>query len=333
MKVGLCSSHEYQNAVSYPMKLIEKKMNRLSGDWSPRFADALDKYGIEYGVVYIDRHDWVEQADKYDVLIWKPRYMGVESSQFFKEKIYFLQHVMKKRVYPNYETVWHFDSKVAQHYLLKYQNINTPNTFASFDYNDSIGMAKKANYPVVYKKSNGAASSAVRMVKSKKQLIRKINQKFVWVKAVNKLFKSNFDSFGYTYFQEFVKENPGDLRVNIIGHRYASGFWRQNRKNDFRASGSGRLDYGREIPPDVIKYCADISRKNKFDSMGYDILFRGDEFLVVEMSYGYTDRYLYNTNGYYSLDDSGEIESFTEGHFWPQELWVKWIIEDSGLID
>ena len=67
--------------------------------------------------------------------------------------------------------------------------------------------------------------------------------------------------------------------------------------------------------------------------MGYDILFRGDEFLVVEMSYGYTDRSLYNTNGYYSLDDSGEIESFTEGHFWPQELWVKWIIEDSGLIE
>src|SRR5699024_9900264 len=99
----------------------------------------------------------------------------------------FIQNIMKKRIYPNYETVWHFDSKVAQKYLLEYQKIKTPKNFASFSYNECIEIAKELQYPIVYKKSNGAGSSNVKLIKEGKKLIKNINNKFLWNRIINSI--------------------------------------------------------------------------------------------------------------------------------------------------
>ena len=47
----------------------------------------------------------------------------------------------------------------------------------------------------------------------------------------------------YILWQEFIPDNQRDFRVTIIGRRYAFVFWRNNRPGDFRASGSGLIDY------------------------------------------------------------------------------------------
>ena len=134
-----------------------------------------------------------------------------------------------------------------------------------------------------------------------------------------------FDRFGQIYVQEFLEGNKADLRITVIGDKYAYGFWRKNRENDFRASGSGNIDYQTDIPQNVIRYCSQISKRYGFDSMAYDILFRDSDFFIVEMSYGYNESALYNSKGYYELDQNGGVLCFNEGNHWPQELWVKWI--------
>src|SRR5690606_9843799 len=53
---------------------------------------------------------------------------------------------------------------------------------------------------------------------------------------------------GYVYFQEFVGGNDSDIRVVVIGGR-AFAIRRMVRKNDFRASGSGRILYDPAIIP------------------------------------------------------------------------------------
>ncbi len=333
MKIGICVSNEYPKVKNSILKVLQSKFKKEFGDWSLKFATFMDQKGINYDFVNIDEDNWIEKIDKFDILIWKPQFMGISSSQFFKEKVYFIQHIMKKRIYPNYETVWHFDSKIAQKYIFEYQKIKTPKTFASFSYNECIEIANNLQYPVVYKKSNGAGSSNVKLVKSKKALIRKINNNFLWNRVINALLRKKVkDPFGYLYFQEFIKGNFSDLRVNIIGDKYGFGFYRFNRKNDFRASGSGKIDYNQLIPHEILEYCLDISKKNKFDSMAYDILFTEDGFVIVEMSYGYSDIAVYNSKGYYIFDKKGKISSFVEGHFWPQELWIQWLIEDSKIL-
>jgi glutathione synthase/RimK-type ligase-like ATP-grasp enzyme len=57
------------------------------------------------------------------------------------------------------------------------------------------------------------------------------------------------------YLQKFIKNNDGDYRVTVIGGKFAYSFKRLNRPNDFRASGSGRIDYSSTPNEEIIAYC------------------------------------------------------------------------------
>lgn len=327
MKIGLCISHEEYNLHGKVINRINK--NRVK-DWSEKFETVFVKEKINYEKIFIDKDDWIEQISSCDVVIWKPRFIGITSSQYFKEKIYFIQYVIKKRVFPNYETVWHFDSKIAQKYFFQYNKVPIPKTFVTFDYNEAMKFSKNTEYPIIFKLSSGAGSRNVRMIKNKEQLQSLVNFWFdnnLLKKVIKRLFKLNYyiDSFGQIYLQEFINNNSADLRITIIGDKYAFGFWRNNRDNDFRASGSGKIDYDRKIPQNIVQYLCKLNKDFQFDSMAYDIIFRDNEFVIVEMSYGYLDKAIYNANGYYLLDENCNVCQFVEGHYWPQEMWVKWL--------
>ena len=133
------------------------------------------------------------------------------------------------------------------------------------------------------------------------------------------------ENYGSVYWQEFVEGNTADLRITVIGDCYAVGFWRKNRPNDFRASGSGRIDYSREIPEAPLRYCMDLSRRLGFDSMCYDILFRGKDYVIVEMSYAYVDSAVFSAKGHYERDCDDRL-TFVERHTWPQSLWIDWAL-------
>lgn len=329
MRIAVGISNQQINIRNSVLKPFNKRLFYQGYNWAVKFSESLKKEGISCDTVEMDKSDWIDKLKPYDVLIWKPQFLGVRSAQILKEKIFFIQFYMNKRVYPSYETIWHFDSKIAQSYLLKYQRIRTPDTFVTFDYNEAVNKAGRLKYPVVLKESGGASSSGVSLVKSAKAMMRYINRRFLWENLLSRKVSSRlFDRFGQLYIQTFLRGNAADLRITIIGNCYAFGFWRRNRPNDFRASGSGRLDYNTKLPEHVISYCAWISRNNRFDSMAYDILFKKDKFYIIEMSYGYNDKAVYNCSGYYVLNEKCEIESFIEGHYWPQQIWVKWLTDN-----
>jgi len=325
MKIGVCVSNEKLKFEKFPMKLLQKLFNKSTPDWSNKFIEVLELYKLDYCKIFIDKDDWINMVKQCDVLIWKPKFMGPMSSSFFKEKVFFIQYVLGKRIYPNFETIWHFDSKIAQKYIFDNSNIKTPKTYVIFDYNEAISKSMTIKYPIVLKKSNGAGSANVKLIKNKIQFQKVIIKEFIFRRIMANILKFGIDPFGYVYFQEFIKDNKRDLRINIIGDRYAVGFWRENRRNDFRASGSGKIDYTREIPKEVIEYCARISKENKFDSMAYDVLFKDGDFVIIEMSYGFVDKAFYNASGYYELDEDGRVSNFIARNTWPQELWIKWL--------
>jgi glutathione synthase/RimK-type ligase-like ATP-grasp enzyme len=327
-------------------------------NWHTGFASALDKkieagLSCSYSCINMEANNWLEKILEHDFLIWKPAFMGVKSASHVKEKIYFLQYIAKKLVIPNYETIWHFESKIAQSYIFSYLGIKTPKTVATFDYHDAKHLLDLAKMPVVIKSSNGAASNAVSLEKSKDHLATRLENTFneqLWFESNQKpkgpkwLFYlrnlsnrwgkarliqtilDNKDEMGGIYWQDFIEGNSADLRITVIGDRYAVGFWRNNRPNDFRASGSGRIDYSKPIPEEVIRYCLQISRNQNFDSMCYDILFTSDSFVINEMSYAFVDKAVFNANGYYFLDPENQL-AFINRHTWPQELWVDWALQ------
>jgi glutathione synthase/RimK-type ligase-like ATP-grasp enzyme len=330
------------------------------GLWYRRFVDALnDKvrtgYPLAYDIVDLDQHDWVDQIAAHDLVIWKPNFMGPRSSSLFKEKIYFIETYLRKLVVPNFASVWHFESKVSQSYLFRFAGIHTPETTVSFNYEDALELVAQETFPLVFKRSHGAGSSNVKLIpnaraarveiskifaqqvwdretqkgRSRVQIvIRNMLKPWLWSKIRQNILKD--ERSGVVYWQEYVPHNSADLRITAIGDRYAYGFWRNNRPGDFRASGSGRVDYQREIPEDVIKLCLQINRKYDFDSMAYDVLFDSERrAIIAEMSYGYLDSVPQKTKGYYELQNNGEVV-LRPGHTWPEQLWVDWALIRAG---
>ena len=323
--------------------------------WYEKFVQALDEkksqgISLQVKTINLEAHDWLEQVEAADLILWKPNYMGIKSASFFKEKIYFLQYIAEKVVVPNFQTIWHFDSKVAQSYLFSHYKIKSPRTVVSMDYKDAVRTSSESRFPQVFKLSYGAGGKNVQLVNDRnnarkqlqkifcvpiydeekrrlfsglKVMLRHFGKKWLWYRTFHRLYEK-YENVAAGYFQEFIPGNTADLRITVIGDRYAFGFWRNNRPRDFRASGSGLVDYERPIPDEAVNYCIELNRKMNFDSMCYDLLFKENGFVITEMSYGYKAEAVYNAPGYYLFED-GSL-TFHKGHVWPQQLWVDWAL-------
>ena len=82
----------------------------------------------------------------------------------YKEKVFVIEKILNKACFPDYQTIWHYESKIAQTYLFKYYAVQSPNTFVSFDYKDSLNFSETAELPIVFKESHGAGGSKVSLL-------------------------------------------------------------------------------------------------------------------------------------------------------------------------
>lgn len=303
-------------------------------NWTDRFAMALESereyfdLPVQWQIESLEGPGWVDRLRPYDAILWPPGPMGIRASSHLKEIIYFLQHQMGKLVVPNFESVWHFESKVAQSYLLRYHGISTPATDVSFSLSEARRRLESAEYPLVIKSSSGASSRGVKLVRSvttaKWLAWKRLYSGRLW-KIVRRLGRLDPKEKAL-YWQEYVPGNDGDLRVTVIGDSYIIAFRRRNRAGDFRASGSGNIDYDSPPPAEALSMCLDVSRRLAFDSMAYDLLWQADRWVISELSYTYVDRALFRAPGYYQPAADGGLV-FRAGHYWPQQLWVRWLAE------
>ena len=90
---------------------------------------------------------------------------------------------------------------------------------------------------------------------------------------------------GYIYFQDYIPNNEYDIRLTVIGNR-CTAVRRYNRKNDFRASGSGKYKFEPELF-DIknINLAFELSEKLNMQSCAFDFVKKGDKYLIVEISY------------------------------------------------
>ena len=149
--------------------------------WHERFMSTLEARAIRdprisFRSASLDGHDWIDQVDAAEMVIWNPVKMGPIAASHFKEKVYHLEHVMGKRVVPNYATVWHFESKVAQSYLLRSHGVPQPRTWVSFDRDDAMIAAAQLGLPLVSKESHGAGSENVHLLNRASQVRRFIER-------------------------------------------------------------------------------------------------------------------------------------------------------------
>jgi glutathione synthase/RimK-type ligase-like ATP-grasp enzyme len=327
-------------------------IHHTKGSFSERWISYCEENEINYKLVDCYKTDIIQQLSDCDALMWHFNHKGAKDSKFAKQLLFSVQ-VLGKKVFPDFNTVWHFDDKVGQKYLL--EAIEAPLAPSYVFYNKRIALdwAHQTSYPKVFKLRNGAGSDNVRLVKTKNKathLIRKafgrgfkqyegwINLKeryrkyrhgktTLWnvIKGIIRLFytteyaRVTGREKGYIYFQDFIPGNDFDIRVVVIGDK-AFAIKRIVRENDFRASGSGTILYDKKhFDDDTVRLAFNVSEKLKNQCMAYDFVYFEGNPLIVEISYGFAMFGYDPCVGYWEKD-----MTWHKGEFNP----YGWMVED-----
>ena len=332
---------------------IKIAIHHRPGSFSDRWISCCDEKQITYSLVNCYAGNIVKQLKDFDVLLWHWHQDDVKAILFARQLIMSLVNTDIK-VFPDINTCWHFDDKVGQKYLLESINAPLVPSYVFYDKDQALDWINKASFPKVFKLRGGAASQNVRLVPNRseaKKLCRIAFGRGFDVKAgyfadfstkVNKAQKEKDylgklkrmpatlrkiylnrkmrgRNKGYIYFQEFMPGNNHDTRVTIIGNR-AFAFRRMVRNNDFRASGSGQINYDTNgIDKRCVKVAFSVAQKLKAQSIAFDFLADKDSIpLIVEVSYCYVADAVKVCKGHWDKN-----MKWHEGKMWPQDaiLW------------
>jgi len=291
----------------------------IKGFFSNRWICYCEAQGIDYKLVNCYNSDIMEQLSDCDALMWHFNHKGAKASKFAKELLYAVQ-ASGKKVFPDFNSVWHFDDKLGQKYLLEALDTPLVPTYVFFSKKEALAWADETTYPKVFKLRNGSASDNVKLVRSKRDAYHLIARAFGrgfkqyegWnnlkermrkfflgktsfyevIKGICRLFwapayaRLNNREMGYVYFQDFIPGNDHDIRIFVVGNK-AYGIRRNVRKNDFRASGSADYLYEKEhFSEEVLRLSFELIEKLKAQCVVFDFVFLEGKPLLVEISYG-----------------------------------------------
>jgi len=294
------------------------------GSRSGKYVIAARNMRVPYKLVDCTASDIIEQLADVDVLIWH----WTQDSHIDKRialHVIRSAELMGKKVYPNINTCWMFDDKISEKYVLEAVQAPYVESKVFFNKKDALAWLRKQDFPIVYKLPQGAGSSNVRLIHNEKeaeQVCRShfsflgrpdIDMRFYYAgkKLFGKVFQEIFHSDmyrygvnnrGYVLFQKFVAGNEYDIRVTMIGNR-AVIFRRRVKDSDFRASGSGRIDYNVSAQDiQAIPIARKISEQIHSQTMAYDFIYDDGELKIVEMSYGFVAKAVYDAPGWYDAE-------------------------------
>ena len=288
--------------------------------FSERWIPYCESHNISFKIVDCYQSDIIEQLNDCDALMWHFNHKSPKASKFARQLLFAVK-ASGKKVFPDFNTVWHFDDKIAQKYLFESLHLPGVNTYVYYTETLALQWAASTSYPKVFKLRNGAGSDNVRLVENQKQAIRLVKQAFgkgfrqyqpirnlkerlrklragkttSWdaIKGIIRLVytteysRVTASEKGYVYFQDFVPGNNYDIRVIVIGGQ-AFAIKRLVRENDFRASGSGFILYEKEhFDEATIRLAFEISEKLNSQCMAYDFVYQDNKPLLLEISYGF----------------------------------------------
>lgn len=202
-------------------------------------------------------------------------------------------------IIPSFACLKAHDNKAAMELLRARTNFPEIQTIRSRVFGTLEELKQAAGeleYPVVVKTHAGAMSRGVAKADNADELIRsaaKFSRSFSLrhdlkellrkVKYRNRYVKESF------HRSKFVVQNliPGlknDWKVLVYGSRcYA--LRRDNRDNDFRASGSGKFHFSRDLPAGMLDFALSVRKHFNVPHISLDIGFDGAKFHLIEFQF------------------------------------------------
>lgn len=328
-----------------------------SGSFSERWINYCKKNHIHYELIDPRSNTIIQDLKDFDVFLWH-WHPAISNEFLFARQLIKSIEKLGVLVFPNSDTCWHFDDKVAQKYLL--ESINAPliPSYVFYDKNEALNWLKDTSYPIVFKLRGGAESINVKLVKNNKEGVKLVNIAFgKGFSSLNRiemfnrrimLYKQNkatyFDILksiarifiptkfekiagrqkGYILFQKFLHDNASDTRVFVVDNK-AFALKRLVKKNDFRASGSNNPIYDHSvIDLRCIKIAFETIQKLKAQCLAFDFIFDNNNIpLIIEISYGSPEKFYDRCEGFWD-----ENLKWHKGQFVVQDLIINSLINN-----
>ena len=303
----------------------EKKMvaiHHREGSFSDKWIEYCQKNNIDYKLVNCYSSSIVNDLDDCKILMWHWHHFEQEAILMARQLIASLE-LKGINVFPNIKTCWHFDDKVGQKYLLESINAPMVKSYLFYTQKEAFEWIEKSSFPKVFKLRGGAGAINVKLIKNRQQAKRyakkafssgigvsrvaDLKDKILFFKREKNLLNllkigkgiwrvfflseetKDIREKNYLYAQDFIANQDNDIRVAVIGNR-AFAKKRMVREGDFRASGSYNRSYEvKDIPIECIDIAFKIIKKLDAQSIAFDFIFDGENYLIIELSYGFSN--------------------------------------------
>lgn len=330
-------------------------IHSIKGSFSDRWIAYCDENNISWKAIDCFKSNVIQQLSDCDALMW-PFSQNCPKSMLFAKQLIFSLENSGTKVFPDFNTIWHFDDKLGQKYLFEAIGAPLAPVWVFYDKTQALCWASRADFPKVFKLRNGASSQNVTLVTNSRQAKKIINKAFYYgFSAYNPLTSlkerwrlyamkktklqdvlEGFVRFaippkyarvrgrekGYVYFQDFISGNDSDYRTVIIGDK-AFAIKRMVRDGDFRASGSGHILYNKEyIDETILRLSFETAEKLKTQCAAFDIVYQGTKPYILEISYGFSQAGYVPCPGYWDRK-----LNWHEGEFNPYGWMVENLIE------
>jgi len=312
-----------------PDKVVHHNGEKQS--FSDRWFQLAEEHGLAAVAVDVFSKDVIAQIASCDAFMWRCDPSALPRL-YAKRLLYAIEEGLGLPVFPNLKSSWHFEDKIGQYYFLSAAGIPTPTTNIFWKREHAERFCEAAEYPFVLKLSAGYQASNVRLVRNRTEALFYVDQLFTHgvtglgyrpASRARELLRHLRATFalghypyapteqaelqhGYLFAQEFLPGNEFDVRITIIGNR-AFVFRRLNRPNDFRASGSGRIDWNpKQIGQGLVRFAFGVAGKLDAQTVAVDILRRGPEPVIVELTLSYASWAVRDCPGHWTLDGDHE---------------------------
>lgn len=293
------------------------------------YVQACQELGVEYEIIDIISTNWIENIKKSncDGFLVRPSFNKQVWKTMFDEKLYYINKIIGKPIYPSYDECFIYENKKNMSYYMQIKDIPHPKTYTFYSKDEANEYLDKLSYPVVFKTNIGSAGLGVKFIENKKQLKKIINLVFTKFRFYNRGYTKYVKKYGLGYpimddkqynfltIQEKL-DVKHEWRIIRLGESYF-GHQKLEGKNNMH-SGSGNVGWVKP-PEQLLNLVKCICDEGNFRSMDVDIFETKDgKYYVNELqtifgSYDASQMYIDGKPGRFKfINNRWEFE---EGYF------------------
>ncbi len=304
--------------VDRPKPQVGLVQDILGPPYWTRFERFLKTNKLPYALYDIQRSDWLAQADKFDVIIWRVISFPAALEEA-RRKIYLLEKKLGKSCFPNYDTLLLYEDKIMQYERLRLQGLPIIDTFVSHNYDEALAAVERLHYPLVSKIVAGSGSIGVELVTSPRQARQIVRTAFShrgrwtgWPYLRQK---------DYVFFQAYEENEGYDLRILVSG-KHINGFYRDVPPGEFRASGMALARSG-DLPEQAMRLAWQVAKRLNLITVAVDMLYNPTttSWRIIEIApFTTMHRIPYNNDGNPGSFILGQNGAFC---FQPERYWLQ----------